>query len=34
MANAADRNAGNEIEILIPVDVINRATLCAINRDL
>ena len=34
VTDAAHRNACNKIEIFVPVDVINRATLCAINRDL
>src|SRR5262245_27908779 len=34
MADAAHCNAGDKVEIFVPVDVVNRATACAINRDL
>ena len=32
--DAAHRNAGNKVEIFVPIDVVNRAALCAIDRDL
>ena len=34
VADAAHRNTGDKVEIFVPIDIVDRATLCAINRDL